>query len=49
MGVSQNNKACIWKKGQKRGKRDDEKHSIVNFNGTIYNELENTYICNNLA
>ena len=49
MGGSQKNKLRVCKKGWKRGRGDDHKHSTLNCNGTIYNEPENTYLCSNIA
>ena len=48
MGVSQNNKARVWKKRRKKGRGDDQKHSSLNCYGIIYNGFENAYVCSNL-
>ena len=44
----QNNKACLWNKGQKRGGVDDQENIILTFNVTSYNGIENTYVCSDL-
>ena len=49
MGGSQNNKEFLWKKVQKRGGVDNQKHIAVKLNGTAYNGIENTYLCSNLS
>ena len=49
MEGSKNNKAKVWEKGWKRVRGDDQKHSILTFNGTVYNVFENSYVCSNLT
>ena len=49
MGVSQKNKACVWNKSQTVVGGNDHKNSTLTCKGTIYNGLENTYVCRNIT